>query len=108
MAEVNRPLGRLEEVGYEAWEQPCTTSEEALEILAEDAYANAQAEIAYDVMEGQCCPGCEIPIQEDKGIECFCSVEGFSRDHERMLWCSQECQDKTHEIAYPMPPEVES
>ena len=100
MVETNRQVGHL---GYEAFDTMDISPEEEMDIRAENAHANAQAEVTYDVMEGQRCPGCEIPIQEDTGVECYCATEGYSRDHERMLWCSQDCQDRNHEIPYYVP-----
>lgn len=55
------------------------------------------------IEEGTACPGCESPVTEETGVECYCEAEGFSRQHETWLWCSRECQYKTHEIPYSVP-----
>ncbi|KKK79247.1 hypothetical protein LCGC14_2835400, partial [marine sediment metagenome] len=67
----------------------------------------AQAEIGYDIMEGRRCPGCEVPVAEDSGVECYCAAEDFGRTHELYKWCTQRCFDATHEDCHPMPQEVE-
>ena len=55
------------------------------------------------IEEGLACPGCEKPVTEETGVECYCEPEGFSRQHETWLWCSIECQGQTHEIPYYAP-----
>ncbi|KKM94147.1 hypothetical protein LCGC14_1201260 [marine sediment metagenome] len=76
MVEANRPTGRVE---------------------------SATVDVETGIDEGTICPGCEKPVTEETGVGCYCEAEGYSRQHETWLWCSTECQDKTHEIPYYAP-----
>lgn len=95
MAEARRSAGRLEEQGYEAFQSflEDLSPEEEMIIHAENAYANAQSEVGYDIMEGERCPNCEQVIGPFFKLGCDCPQHS---DH-LFQWCSQECYDKTHE-----------
>ena len=55
------------------------------------------------IEDGSACAGCEEPIPEDEGVECYCAVEEFGRAHELYKWCTQDCFNKTHDELYPEP-----
>lgn len=93
MAQDNRQTGRI------------TKEDLSLELQFEDKLAKEREDtVETGIVEGKLCPGCESPVDEDIGIECFCEVEGYSSEHVTFRWCNFECYIHTHEIAYPTAP----
>ena len=66
-----------------------------------------RGESAEAVEDGSACAGCETPIAEDSGVECYCAVEDFGYAHEQYRWCTQDCFNRTHEDCHPDPPDRE-
>ena len=64
----------------------------------------AYIEDVNSIEDGSACAGCETPIPDNEGVECYCAVEEFGREHELYKWCTQDCFNRTHDECYPEPP----
>ncbi len=63
------------------------------------SYHTAVEEVAYDIVEGLRCGGCELVIVGE-GTKCFCEDELIpilAAAHETARWCSEKCLVENHE-----------
>ena len=88
MAQTDRSLGYLMRVVGDLFSQES---------------AGVCIEAVNNIEEGTACAGCEAPIEEDEGIECYCAAEDFGRAHEQYRWCTQDCFNRTHDEYHPDP-----
>ena len=63
------------------------------------SYHDAVEEVAYDIVEGLRCPGCEVVIVGE-GTKCFCKDEltdVLAAAHYKLRWHSEDCLHENHE-----------